>query len=130
MRKTYLHILDELGWPNVFLVPESQFQHIEGDKLNGDYEISAVSAPAIMVNPGLRGKVLRNSIYHGLGHQLFKSKPHWWVYLYGYIMARGGGDHQPKPFYGHTEADLPSRERLVHLSRLAARRFNKRRAKK
>jgi hypothetical protein len=127
MLKTYTKILAESGWPNIFLVSPVQFEHIEGDKLKGNYGISAVTAPALVIDRGLRGKVLANTIHHELGHLLFKSKPHWWIYLYGTIMAKGGNKSDTRPYlYGHTEAELPDRKRLVHLTVLAAKRFNKR----
>lgn len=129
--KTYLRILDELGWPNIFIVGPEQFEHVEGEKWEkADYGVSSDWYPVITIRKGLKGRVLANTIYHELAHQLFPHRPHWWVYLYGYVMARGGGEWIRNEYYGHTVDDLPPRPKLLELTRRAVKRFNERTIRK
>jgi hypothetical protein len=102
----------------------TQFEHIEGMKVHGLWGCASDSEPVITISHGMRGKVLANTIYHELGHKLFPSRPHWWVDLYGMIMAKGGGGGIYSAKYHKTAADMPSREQLLKLSRRASLKFN------
>lgn len=121
--RTFERILSELDWPAVFLVSNQQFENTEGDKIHGSYGISAVSYPTITLNKGLRGKVLRNTIYHEIAHVLWPYRKHWWIYLFGEKMAGGGGNGGVKYTRGHTMDELPTRSRLLQLARLASKRM-------
>lgn len=123
--KAYTDILEEIGWPNIYLIPSKQFEHIDGDKIRGLYGIASDYQPVITVNTGLERKVLKNSLWHELAHHLWPSWRHWKVFLYGLIMARGGGDWMRKEYYGHTVDEMPDRKKLLHMTRLAVIRFNK-----
>lgn len=130
---TYLTIMEEIGWPNIFLVPPAHYEHVDGDSAHGLYGIASDFEPIIALNKKtpegkpLLGRVLKNSIYHELLHHLFPSWPHWKIYLGGYVMARGGGDWMRKEYYGHTVDELPPRDKLLHKIRLAVKRYNKKR---
>lgn len=123
MSRIYLNILKELGWPAIFLIHPEQFQHVDGDKIEGLYGNSN-AAGFITVHPGLPYKVLRNTFYHEIGHILFPDKSEGWIWMYGHIMARGGDDGQECP---EDDIVMPSRKVLLQMSRQAAKEFNKRR---
>lgn len=121
----YLKILKELDWPPVYMVNPEQFEHVDGNSVRGCYGISNAFHRIFTVKRGLTGKVRANTIYHEIGHILFPSKPHWWIDLYGEKMARGGGKGYWSTVYGKTLEDLPSRARLVELSRRASKRMKR-----
>lgn len=131
MLKTFLSILAELCWPPIYLVSPRQFENTQGikrhgERVKGNWGISADFYPMISTVRGMRGKMLKNTLWHEIGHKIHSSKPHWWIYLFGDIMADGGNQQTERSvYYGHTRDELPSRERLLHLSILAAKRYNK-----
>lgn len=129
--KSYLQILMELNWPKIYLVPAKQFEAIEGEYLYKRYPdgavavgISAVNAPIISLHHGLRGKALRNTIYHEILHILYPWRPHWWVECAAEKLARGGGRGYYSGVYNHSPDELPSREKLVAQIRKQVERFN------
>lgn len=135
--RTYLKILDELGWPNIYLVPPEQLERVEGEKLHGDFGMSSDYQPIITVHKGhrketppveggLRGRKLKNVIYHEIAHQLWPHRRHWWIECFAEVMAGGGGKGWYSRHFGHSVDEMPSREYLLKLARRAVVRFNKR----
>ena len=88
--RTFLRILDELGWPNVYLVDPEQFKNVDGVSIDGSFGIASVEHPIISIEKGLRGRALRNTIYHEIGHHLFPHRPHWWIECAAERLANGG----------------------------------------
>lgn len=123
MNRTFLKILEELDWPPIYLVHEKQFEMTEGDKLQGDFGMSSCESRVITIRKGLRGRVLKNVLYHEAGHVLFPSKPHWWIENFAEVMARGGGRGYWAKKYGKPVEDMPPRARLLALARRASRRL-------
>lgn len=135
--KSYLTILEEFGWPKIYLVSDRQFRAVEGDGLYRDKKnkpyprdeiytgISGTEAPILAMRNNLRGKVLRNNIYHEIVHILYPWRRHWWIECAAEVLAGGGGRGYYSKTYNHTPADLPDRDRLLHLIRLQVIRFNK-----
>jgi len=121
--RAFDEIMGQLGWPPIYLVSPRQFESVEGDKMLSNYGISATKAPIITIRRGMQGKLLKNVLWHEIGHQLFKSRPHWWIEAFGEKMARGGGMGQYCRKYGYSVDDLPSRNRLLVLARRAASRM-------
>jgi hypothetical protein len=121
----YTQILRELGWPNIILLPQEQYEHVYKCKLDDAWEVSMERH--VVVHRSSRGVLKKNLIYHGIAHILFPSRPHWWIECYACRMARGGGTGYWTQSTGHSVSELPSRKRLVSLSRRASARFNKRR---
>lgn len=137
--KSYLLILMELNWPKIYLVSDTQFRHIEGDGLYRDHKnrryphdevyvgISATTAPCIALRHNLRGKELRNTIYHEILHILYPWRKHWWIECAAELLARGGGRGYYSETYHHTPEDLGcTRDELLHQVRLQVKRFNMR----
>lgn len=124
MLKTYIKILEELDWPNIYLVSPQQFEHAEGDKIKGNYGIASDYQPIVTIARGLRGRKLSNTIYHEIGHHLFKFRPHWWIECFAEKMAGGGGRGDYSVKFGHTIDELPARSALLKIAQRASRRFN------
>lgn len=134
--KSYLLILEELNWPRVYFVSDRQFRAIEGDGLylnrhNKRYPpdeyywgISGDTYPIICIRHNLRGKVLRNTIYHEVLHILYPWRPHWWIETAAEVLAKGGGRGHFSGIYGHTPEELPDREKLLKQVRRQVARFN------
>jgi hypothetical protein len=122
--KTFLDILEELGWPNVYLVDYRQFEKVDGCTIKGSYGIAAAHHPVITVKRGLRGRVLRNVLYHEIAHHLFPYHPHWWIECAAERMAGGGGRGYWSSLYGHSVDEMPSRSTLLKRFRMASTRFN------
>lgn len=125
-------MLGELGWPKVYLVSARQFEKVEGDYLykknpdGSEYSgFSATKAPIITLHYNLRGKVLKNTIIHEILHIIYPWRQHWWIECAAEVLACGGGRGYYSTKYGHSPAELPSRDRLLHLVQLAVKRFNK-----
>lgn len=123
--RTYLKILEELGWPSIYLIENKQFEKVEGDSIKGSYGISSVDKPVITVKGGIRGRVLKNTIYHEIAHHLFPNRKHWWVECFAEKMANGGGRGYWSIKYNHSVDDLPSRGVLLKMAQEATKRFNK-----
>ena len=126
--KEFTNILEELGWPNIYLIPIDQFIHIEGypnrASKRGDYGEASDFAPVVNIRTDMRGKERTNTIYHEILHPLFPNRPHWWIECAAERLARGGGRGQWSKKYGHTVDEMPSRQKLVELCRKASKRFN------
>ena len=120
-----LRILAELDYPPIFMISPEQFEHIEGATLKGCDGISSTDYPVFTIRRGLRGKARANTIYHELAHILFPSRPHWWVDLFGEIMARGGGRGYWAKKYNKSLEDMPPRSYLLKLARRASRRMKR-----
>ena len=89
--RTYLKILEELDWPSIFMIESAQFEKVEGDSIKGNYGISSIDKPVITIKGGIRGRVLKNTIYHEIAHHLFPNKKHWWIECAAERLACGGG---------------------------------------
>ena len=122
--RTFLRILDELGWPNVYLVDPEQFKNVDGVSIDGSFGIASVEHPIISIEKGLRGRALRNTIYHEIGHHLFPHRPHWWIECAAERLANGGGRGCWSKKYGHTVDEMPTRVVLLNLFKKASKRFN------
>ena len=120
----FLRILEELGWPQIYLVTPKQFEHIDGDKLESEFGNSNALHGIITIRQGLRGKVKRNTIWHEIGHIIHPNKPEWWIILFGEKMARGGGIGSSQYLNGHTSDELPARSVLLKLAQRASLRYN------
>lgn len=120
----FLAILEELGWPEIYLVSPLQFKQIDGDTLGSDCGNSNSKHRCITVHPGLRGKVRENTLWHEIGHVLWPHKPEWWITFFGLRMARGGGIGSEAWMRGHTIDELPPRAELLKRARRAAERMN------
>lgn len=132
--KTFLLILEEFGWPKVYLVSPKQFEQVDGSDLykkNPDgtetIGISAVVAPVFTLRHNLRGKALRNTIYHEILHILYPWQHEWWVECAAEKLANGGGRGWYSKKYNHTPEELPIREKLLTNVRKQVVKFNKRR---
>ena len=124
--KTYENILRELDWPTVYLVSSSQFAATEGDKLSDEeFGLAAVHYPIITINSGLRGRALKNTIYHEIGHHLFPHWKHWKVEAFAERMAGGGGRGYYCKKYNHSVDEMPVRSELIKLARRAGTRMKK-----
>lgn len=121
---TFLRILRELEWPNIYLVTPIQFEKVEGETIKGSYGISSVRHPVFALAKGLRGRVLANTIYHELSHHLFPTRPHWWIECLAERMAGGGGKGYYSIKYGHSVDEMPSRAKCLQLMRKAVKRYN------
>lgn len=119
------HILAELDWPMIFLVSAKQFEKIDGDRLEGSCGISNINYNIITISRGLRGKVLKNTIWHEIFHILFPSWNHWKIEAAAERMARGGGRGVYCSRHGHTVDEMPSRKELLIRARRAALRHNR-----
>lgn len=129
--REFIKILEELGWPRIYLVDRAQFSSIDHDIgpkewREGLYGVASDQAPVISIKESLTGRERRNVIHHEIAHHLFPHRPHWWIEAYAQKMARGGGTGEYCKKYNHSVDDLPVRERLVLISRRASARFNKR----
>lgn len=129
MLKTFINILEELEWPSIYLVSPQQFEHTDGEKIHGDFGIASDIRPVITINKGLRGKVLKNTIYHEIGHHLFPHRTHWWIECYANKMAGGGGRGYYSTKFDHTIDELPTRSQLLKISLRATKRFNQKKWK-
>src|ERR1700690_356761 len=118
-------ILEELGWPNVYLLTPEQFEHVEGDKVGSDFGISSVKYPVLTLRKGLRGRCKRNIIYHEIGHIIFPNRRPWWVECFAERMANGGGQGYYAKRYGPSIEELPPRSYLLRLARFASARLNR-----
>jgi hypothetical protein len=123
----FLKIMEELGWPPVYLIPSKQYQQFAGEKMSRSttWGYAAEEYPVITVLSGLRGKSRDNVIYHEIAHHLWPNKPHWWIDIFGEKMAGGGGRGHWAYTYGKTLDDLPDRETLVKMARKQSARLMK-----
>lgn len=122
--RTFLSILEELGWPRVYLVDYRQFKMIDGTSMEGSCGLASVDYPIIAIQKGLRGKVLKNTIYHEIAHKLFPNREHWWIECAAERLAGGGGKGYWSHAYGFSVDMMPSRKYLLNMFRRAAKRFN------
>lgn len=127
--RAWIKILEETGWPRVYLVTPEQFERIEGDKIKGADGIASETYPVITIRRGLTGKALKNTLYHELAHILFPHRQHWWVEAFAEKMARGGGKGEFCTQYGHSPDELPPRKKLIESARRASKRLNAKRRK-
>ena len=133
--RKFIKILEELGWPRIYLVSIEQYHSIDGDvgpkqfRNEGYYGISSDYAPIIALGGGLVGRSYSNTIYHEIAHHLWPNKHHWWIEAFGEKMAGGGGRGKFCKKFDHTVDDLPPRDELLRLARLASRRFNEKRTR-
>lgn len=122
--KLFDHILEELGWPKIYLVSPEQFHELEGwdpsDVWGGAGELN----PVITVVGKPDRKMRKNIIYHEILHHLFPHRPHWWIEVVAQKLARGGGRGEFSKISKHTIYDIPSRDVLIKLARRATERFN------
>ena len=132
--KTFLAVLEELGWPRVYLVPPKQYERVDGLNLykketNGDFYVGFSSdvAPVFTLRHNLRGKKLRNTIYHEILHLLYPWQHEWWIECAGEKLANGGGRGWYSRKYNHTPEELPSREKMLENIRKQVIKFNRRR---
>lgn len=107
------------------MIDPKQFEHIEGVSLKGCHGISSTTYPVFAVHRGTQGKARLNTIWHEIGHLLFPSRPHWWIDLFGEIMARGGGRGCWATKYSKTPVDMPSRADLLVMARRASARMKR-----
>jgi hypothetical protein len=124
IHRTFLRILEELDWPQIYLITPKQFFHVEGDSIKGSYGMAGLNGSVITLQKGLRGRVLSNTIYHEIGHHLFPHRKHWWIECAAERLAVGGGRGYWSRKYGHTVDDVPSRNDLLKLFKQASKRFN------
>lgn len=131
--KTFLSVLEELGWPKVYLVSPKQFEMIEGEKLykkdpdgSSYVGISSDNNPIITLHHGLRGKALKNTIIHEILHKVTPYRQHWWIECMAEKLAGGGGKGYYSQKYGHDVSELPSREKCLKSVQLSVKRFNER----
>lgn len=122
--RTFLRILEELDWPNVYLVDPKQFEKVDGWNIRGSHGMAGRLHPIITIARGTRGKVLRNTIYHEIAHKLFPYRPHWWIECASERLARGGGRGEWSILSGHTVDEMPPRNALLKTFRRASKRFN------
>lgn len=135
--KNFLQILMELGWPRIYLVSDQQYRAIEGEGLYKDshnkrwqdtYDgASGEEAPVVTLRHNLRGKALRNTIYHEILHLLYPWQTHWWIECAAELLARGGGRGYYSQKYNHKPEDIGlSREQLLAQVQKQVERFNNR----
>lgn len=91
--KGFLKIMEELGWPPVYLIPPKQYQQFAGEKMSRrtTWGYAATHFPVLTILTGLKGRERDNVIYHEIAHHLWPNKPHWWIEIFGEKMAGGGG---------------------------------------
>ena len=119
--KTFLEIMEELGWPPVYMIPPEQFRAYDGKALDSTtYGEAANYYPIITIRSDLEGKIRENTIYHEIAHHLWPWKPHWWIDIFGEKMAGGGGMGWYARHYKKTPDDLPPRQKLVKMARRQA----------
>lgn len=135
--RSYLTILEELGWPKIYLVSDRQYRAIEGaglyrDKHNKRWDdtydgASGEEAPVVTLRHNLRGKRLRNTIYHEILHKLYPYWRHWKIECAAELLAGGGGRGYYSEHFQHTPEDLhKTREELLLQVRRQVVRFNMR----
>ncbi len=122
--KGFLKIIKELNYPPIFLIPAQQFAMIDGvenrdeNMVGGEtFGIAATAYPVFAIRDDIGGKTLDNTIYHEIAHHLWPWRPHWWIDLFGEVMARGGGRGHWAMKYNKTPDDLPPREKLLKMAR-------------
>jgi hypothetical protein len=118
------HILEELGWPAIYLVSPEQFKELEGWNPLDVWGGQGDKHPIITVVGKPDRKMRRNIIYHEILHHLFPRKPHWWIEVVAQKLAKGGGRGEFSIISGHTVYDVPSRDELIKLAKRASKRFN------
>lgn len=137
----YLEVMELMGWPNVYLIPPAQFQHVEGPKFclhkrgsgnrrytGSDYTgFSSDKEPVVTSLDKMSIKELKNNFIHEVEHQIVPWRKHWWIECAAEKLAGGGGRGYYSTKYGHTPDDVPSKEKLIRIFRKASRKFNARR---
>lgn len=110
--------------PPVRLVFNNEWKEITGQNLGK--ALGRASREEMIIGIRYRGLDLgeiKENLWHELGHILFPSKPHWWIECYGEIMSRhGNGAGYYSKQYGHSPSELPSREKLLVMSKKATLR--------
>lgn len=117
-------ILIELGNPAIFLVSPEQFHNLEGWDPSDVWGGQGDKYPIITVVGKPDNKTRKNIIYHEILHHLFPNRPHWWIEVVAQKMARGGGRGEYSIQSGHTIYDVPNRNDIIRLAKLASIRFN------
>lgn len=118
-------ILEELGWPEIYLVSPEQFEKLE----EPPYEywgMSGARHPVIAIVGKQDYKNRRNTIYHEILHLLFPHREHWWIECAAKRLARGGEHGEWSKKYGKTMDDVPDRKTIVKMCVRASRKFNER----
>ena len=118
------HILEELGWPAIYLVSPEQFHKLEKWNPKDVWGGAGTYHPIITVVGKPDRKTRKNIIYHEILHHIFPNRPHWWIEVASQKLARGGGRGEYSKIFGHTVYDIPNRETLVRLAKRASKRFN------
>ena len=127
VRRSYAAILNKVGLTpdDIPLYFPAEWKRETGHNFGRYFGRATTNPPRIglgMIRV-LALEQVKETIWHELGHILFPSRPHWWIECYGEKMARtGNGDNRYSTRYAHTPEDLPSRVRLLELSRSAAKR--------
>ena len=122
--RVFDQILQELGWPRIYLVSPEQFHEIEGWDPSDVWGGAGDKYPVITVVGKPSTKMRKNIIYHEIFHHIFPNRPHWWIEVAAQKLARGGGRGEYTKLSGRTIYDVPDRETIIGLAKRASTRFN------
>lgn len=122
--RTFLKILEELNWPPIFLTDPKQFAKVDGVTMEGSDGLSNTTYSIISIRKGLRGRLLKNVLYHEIAHILFPHRPHWWIECAAERLAGGGGRGWWSIQYGYTVDMMPTRSNLLKMFRKASEKLS------
>lgn len=124
--KAFTAVLQELNWPELYLVTPKQFAKLPGGWDIGNDAGGAIEDQGVItVNRGFRGKARLNTIWHEIFHVLYPKWPEWKCYFVGFRMAGGGGTGGESCTQGHTLDEIPSRATLLRMARRQVERYRK-----
>lgn len=126
IQHSYKLILAQIDNPPIRLLRPYEFRKVTGYGVNSflgraDRKTRVVTTKR---NRGLSS--IKKTLWHEIGHLLFPSKPHWWIDCFGVKMSGYNAYMHYAQKYGHCPKDLPSRNKLIELSKKATKRMKAR----
>jgi len=116
-------IMELLETPPIQLLRPSEFKKITGVSLNAYVGRCHHHTQSITTKRNMPLNEIKHTIWHEIGHVLFRSKPHWWIELYADVMSKHCGYKRYAPKYGKSKSIMPPRTKLLELSVRAGRRL-------
>ena len=118
IRKIFNKYKKLFGNPDVKLVIKHEWIRITDEDIGDNVGMSNGFYKLVTVAPEtLDGSEIQEVLVHELAHIIFPNKPHWWIECFSSKVARTrDGFMYYSSIYGHTKAELPSRNELIEMA--------------
>lgn len=124
--KWFDRILEDFGWPRIYLVSVRQFEELEGWTPKPDWGGAGEKYPIICFTGKPYHRQKRNIVIHEILHKLFPDAEEWWVEGAAEKLTPGGGRGEWMKESGHTLDEIPDVDKLWKMCLCATKKWNKR----